>query len=112
MSDILTASDPITTHDWRPSYNRASAAVDEARDLARIAWAKRDAVIDSREMYADDEQYHEALDAASLEAYAADAAYLQAWDVWNNSYPVMVGVEVLPCFASSLAHESNLAQES
>jgi len=112
MSDILTALDKETVHDWRPSYNRASIAVDEARQKRDAAWQNRDAVIESRGTYQDDDEWRKAFDAASLEAYAASDAYLQAWDVWNNSYPVtMVGVEVLPCLASSLAHDSKVTQE-
>ena len=100
-----------TIHDWRPSYAARSAKLSAARQAQEFAWAKRNALIDSRELYSD-EDYYRQLEAATLEAITADANYLQAWDAWNDSIPDYGGsIEHSP-FANVAAHTLVIQPES
>ena len=111
MSDILTLSDPITVHDWRPSHPYEPREVIEARETADGLWKDYITLTDQIELRFDEDGFKAELEAAGQAAVDAQYKYSRLWE--ENNKPVAMGVEVLkPCVASSLAHTTSIHQES
>ena len=81
---IITAADPITAHDWKPSYTTQPAWLIDAREIMNACWrAQAEASPDERER---------ALEAA----VAAQEWYQDLYNLWMaGCEPTIVTSEII-----------------